>query len=375
MGSMERPGIVSFFLKRGYQLDGASLEFFTQNQDKINGVLEKIAASNQKTITIQLITNLLTPTHTATTEEIIITKTPSAQPAKKSVDNIGSIFRNRYEIIARTIADKSDMANLISINKITPKSTDFSIIGMVKEKDIAEKSLLLEDQSGEVAAYADDGISLEDIVLDEIIGLVCEQTDFVKIKKIIWPDVQLTREIKTTSTDLLCAFISDAQAATEKFYDWLKSQAGSNMYFFIFGDGTGSERITSAQPNSKIFLTKKDSEPAWVKIGSINILLATDTTLANYKNIWRDQTDIEILTKLLKKRHINPVFGFNKKFVDDNLFILDETPDILVCSSAAEPDTANYKGTTIISASIFINQPIFFIINLRTRETIKIDLT
>jgi DNA polymerase II small subunit/DNA polymerase delta subunit B len=373
MGSMERPEIVHFFLKHGYQLDGASLEFFTQNQGKINEVLEKITATTQKTITLALITNLLTPP-TPPAAEIIITKTPSQQSSKKSVDNIGSIFRNRYEIISKIIADKPDMVNLISINKITPKSKDFSIIGMVKEKDIMEKSLILEDQSGEVAAYAD-GVSIEDIVLDEIMGVVCEQNEFVKIKKIIWPDVPLAREVKKAPADLLCAFISDSLASNEKFYDWLKTQTSSSMYFFVFGDATNSERIASTLPNSKIFSTKKDSVPVWVKINDINILLLTGGILENYKTIWRDQTSTEILAKLLKKRHINPVFEFNKKLVDDNLFILDEIPDILVCSSAAEPDVANYKGTTIISAGSFINQHIFFIINLRTRETIKIDLT
>ena len=48
---------------------------------------------------------------------------------------------------------------------------------------------------------------------------------------------------------------------------------------------------------------------------------------------------------------------------------------IIVCGHFHTPTQSNYKGTTILSTGSFVTQPVFWLVNLKTREVFKIDFT
>jgi DNA polymerase II small subunit/DNA polymerase delta subunit B len=74
----------------------------------------------------------------------------------------------------------------------------------------------------------------------------------------------------------------------------------------------------------------------------------------------------------LRKRHLDPVFSMEKAILEDFLLI-DPVPDIFVSFNSKSSGLVNYKGVTIISCGS--SEQICWIVNLKTRESLKIDLT
>ena len=95
---------------------------------------------------------------------------------------------------------------LMSINKITPRITAFSIIGLVREKK--DDSILIEDPTGESNLYFDESMKseLKNIFLDDIICVQCKK---IKEKnhaiKIFYPDILSSRKISKTNDDIQIA--------------------------------------------------------------------------------------------------------------------------------------------------------------------------
>jgi DNA polymerase II small subunit/DNA polymerase delta subunit B len=115
------------------------------------------------------------------------------------------------------------------------------------------------------------------------------------------------------------------------------------------------------------------SSPTLMKIENTILILACNGELfSEYKKIWKDKSSENIILNLLKKRHLSPIFNLNKKIYDDDIYTVDIVPDIFVSSNFDKPGYMNYKGTTIISNGSFLLEPIYWLINLKTRETIKI---
>ena len=74
---------------------------------------------------------------------------------------------------------------------------------------------------------------------------------------------------------------------------------------------------------------------------------------------------------MLKKRHLDPVLDMSKVLYEQDPYLLDIEPDMVVMS-AAETTAANYKGTTILLVSN--EKPVFLKADLKTRETLKVDI-
>jgi len=64
---------------------------------------------------------------------------------------------------------------LVSINKITPRTTTFSIIGLVRKKN--DESVLVEDPTGEISLYFDKEMEkeLKSILLDDVVAAQCQK--------------------------------------------------------------------------------------------------------------------------------------------------------------------------------------------------------
>jgi DNA polymerase II small subunit len=252
-----------------------------------------------------------------------------------------------------------------------------------------------------VACFQEKNLSLLDqTVLDEVIGLVCEAGgDGIVVSNIIWPDIPLKRDVTQAKEDVFCLFISDLHMDSEKFnhesykkfLSWLNQVKYDNFYIFVLGGV--SSKISDMkdffsklpEKSERIFLRGEDdpefsdmlniTDPSLIKIDNITLLLSHGGFLEKYSKIWPNLQPEKIMLNLLKKRHIDPVFDSCTKIFDQDYFVLDTVPDIFASGHLHSPGILNYKSTTIISNGSFLTQPIFWIINLRTRETFKLDFT
>ncbi|MCD6371139.1 MAG: hypothetical protein J7L39_00280, partial [Candidatus Aenigmarchaeota archaeon] len=75
---------------------------------------------------------------------------------------------------------------------------------------------------------------------------------------------------------------------------------------------------------------------------------------------------------LLKKRHFNPIFDI--RFLKEDPYLIEEEPDIVVVGGVEIPSFLNYKGVTVLSTGKDNNKNIFWIIDLSTRETLKLEV-
>jgi len=396
MGQQE---IVKLFLNKGFQLDSPSLEFFSQVPDKIDFFLEEIGKLPEKpsTITLDFIKSTFKEK-----PQIQILKSFTQEQKVFTTEKTIQFFIDRYEKIKKILNGRLDLINLVSVNKITSKSKKFSIIVMVKEKISDSNSIVVEDLTGELIAKFQEKTSnlLEEIVLDEVVGLVCELgTNGITVSNVIWPDLPLRRDVNKTKDDIFCLFISDIHMDSEqfnhksyeKFLNWLNQTNYNNFYIFVLGGVSSREEevkdfFSKLPKNSEKVFLRADVDPdlpgifnitapSLIKLENIVFLLSHGELLEKYSNIWRNLPAEKIMLNLLKKRHMDPIFNSHTKIFDQDQFILDIIPDIFVSGHFHNPGILNYKGTTIISSGSFLTQPLFWVINLRTRETFKLDFT
>lgn len=392
---MEKGEIVNFFLEKGLTLNPEGLDYFHKNPEQIDIFFERAKQLEGKptTVDIEMIKNLLE------TAPVEIEEIKKSAPIRKaiSVDDISRILTERYEKIQRYFSNRIDLVNPISINKITQKAKRFSLVVMVREKNEREQTLEVEDLTGETIIHVDSKM-FELIVCDEVLGIVCEKKDDrIEAVSILWPDIPLKREITKIEGDVLCMFLSDLhleedfEGKTKKILREIESLGSKQAYIFLFGENASSkktlENFVREMPsninviiihNSERFEIENTlcfSSPAFLRIRKkINLLMCDKKHLSFYKELWKGRRSEEIMLNLLKMRHLDPIFKPEKALEEDR-FIIDTVPDIFISGNFDSAGIMNYKGTTIISCGSFPSEPLYWIVNLRTRESIKINLT
>lgn len=394
---MERAKILKLFLQKGHQLDSNSLDFFTNNPNKIKIFLKTIEGTEgiPDIITHGFVKSLLKDR-----PRIEVIRSSERERKTSTVQEHIRHFINRYEKLKEVLVKKPELTKLVSINKLPQRKKEFSLIGMVRQKN--EGSIILEDSTGELTIHFENmKKELDKIVGDEVLGMVCERNGMVKAKKIIWPDIPLKRKINKTKNETYCLFLSDIhmddpkfnKKSYAKFLEWINTIDYPNFYIFVLGgiskkkEGVVNFFNDLPKKSFKIFMRDETDPgvdiadlnlftPSLVKIeDSVVMFLCHGSFLGNYVNIWKDSSLEAVMVDLLKKRHMNPTFDFNKKIYEDDPFLLDIIPDIVAFGHFHSPSFLNYKGTTIISTGSFISKPIYWVINLETRETIKMDFT
>lgn len=387
---MKRSEIIKNFLEAGYQLDLKSLEFLEKNPEYISKVLEAAKPFGIATITFDLIQDVIKPV------EIKILRDFSFPLKTYTVEDYIKFYNTRYEKLKQILIKRIDLINLISINKISDRTRKFSLIGLVKEKNADENSITIEDGTGELTVFFDEKEEFNLIVLDEVLGLVCEKREGkIFVDRIIWPDVPLTGKIAKADDEIYCLFISDfhmdskefKEKSYENFLKWINSANYRKFFIFILGDISSSKSdfqklLNDLEKYDKFFLKGEIDLPevgqnnhSLIEIQGVKIFISHGDMFSNYFNIWNGLTPENIFLNLIKKRHLNPVFNFSKKVYDEDPYFLDTIPDIFVSGHFHSPGIINYKGITIISNGSFITKPIFWLINLKTRETFKLDFT
>lgn len=392
---MENQEIVKTFISKGFQLGPDTLNYFSNNPDKIPIFLTKATLLQQrpKIVTKSVVENILGKQ----LANVRIMRKFEERKTPLTIEDAIQYFYDRYEKLRKILSLRIDLVNLISINKISPSMKKFSLIGMVKEKDAELKTAELEDTSG--TAIINFPQEMKDeykmIVEDEVIGAVCTFKDNeIVVERIFWPDIPLTRQIKRSEEEIECLILSGLDFKSEKFnkhsyekfLSFLEKKSTKKVALIVLGQDLGNSDymkgfLEKVPSNCMVFAeTQLDEDtfkielPTILEIGGVKIFVDHGEFLEKYQEIFNTSPEMTVVN-LLKKRHINPTFKFNRKIYKDDPYMIDEIPDIVAFSHFKKPGIANYKGTTVICNGSFSTEPVYWIINLRTRETIKIDFT
>lgn len=393
---MDRSEIVRTFLAAGYQIGADALTYFEENPDRIQAFLSMSSGKiEQPIITKNTIDKILG----GVSQNIKIVRTFSRKEKQITVGQIATNLASRYRKIMELMLERTELVNLISVNRISQQTKRFSLIVMIKEINYGDRSLVVEDPTGQTSVYISDEVSgdFNYLVEDEVVGLVCDNEDSSENRavRIFFPDIPLPTKIATSQKEEICIFLSDIHIgepsfmphSLEKLSNYLK-KIKEPTTAFVLGDVSPDEeqikKFTAMFPENftLVFLKgEQDPEaegkylpdPVIVELSGVKIFLSHGKMFAKYFERFKTSPE-NMLVQLLKKRHLSPTFERNGKFDEENLF-LDEVPDIFVIGHFQEPRTMNYKGATIISLGSFLSKPVFWGVNLKTRESIKIDLT
>jgi len=400
---MEKKEIVSRFLKEGRQLDASALDYFMTNPEKIGEFLLVSQDIEQcPIITLDFIYGALKEDPTV---KIIKKFFTSRENEKISISDYSNSLMEYYNAKKAMLMDRVDGTKLLSINK-TQKQKAFVLICMVMDKDSIEKSANVEDPTGIIAVYFENAADFENLLENDVVALGCESSaEGIKVKRVIWPDVPLKRSINKTKDKICCLFISDfhmdsksfSKERYEKFVNHVeninKEINHETMYVFILGGISQRkddvERLFSTLPKNsfKIFLrSNKDatpdnrndllisSSPILVQIENIKFLLCRGDELYHYKKASK-VSGTDVMINVLKRRNL-VVYGEDAELFfpsKDNL--MNNIPDIFASGSFLSANTINYKGVTVLTTGSLDQDPVFWMIDLKTREINKLDLS
>jgi DNA polymerase II small subunit len=393
---MDKAEIVNSFIRAGFSLAPDALEYFEKNQEKISDFINLAAGKvHGPFITRQTIEDVIG----GIAPSVNVARTFQNRKAETTPEEVAAALSRRYDKLSDILSKKPELPNLVSVNRVSEQMKRFSLIVMVREVNPGDRTLTVEDKTGSTSVYISDDIAGEFnyFVEDEVVGLVCDNEDSSENKavKVVWPDVPLASKAASSSQDMLCIFVSDLhmddsafmERSLEKLGDYLnKVKVRSTL--FVLGDISSDEakarKFLEKVPNGTPVMYLKGGDegacrenclpdPVIVEVSGVKMLLTHGDMFAKYAERFRTSPD-NLMLQLAKKRHLSPTFGLNPR-LDEEKALLDSMPDIFVIGHYHQPRTMNYKGTTFISLGSFVKDPVFFAVNTRTRETIKIDLT
>ncbi len=186
-------------------------------------------------------------------------------------------YTDRFERISRLLRNRIELRNVISISRIlkTTGRQEVATIGMIKDirKTFTGAHIVeIEDPTGQIKLIIKKDKMLkvvDDLVLDEVIGVVgTKSKDVLYPSNIIFPDVP-DRPLKKAKDDVYAAFISDTHVGSDMFLPkefgmfakWLKGKMGSESqreiakkikYIFVIGDLVDGVGIYPGQENELI---------------------------------------------------------------------------------------------------------------------------
>lgn len=351
---MGEENIIKRFLNIGLQLDRKTLDYFENNKEDVDIFIKRFdeLEKKPKTITIGTIQELIR-------DRPLNVKNKSLISERKDVSISGLVnsMVDRYNLLKKILEGKKELKNLISINKISPNTREFSIICMVRS--LENDMIVVEDTTGELTL---DCKKIDDIILqDDTFGLLCEQKDGkTSVKKIIWPGIPLKREIKRLEKETGCVFVgSEVQEIGTNTADTI-----------VFAAGTKRDLKCKFPCKQTVFLSEDvvsngevHTPPIVAKLNGISVVVLGKRTIQKYKKYW--ENPIEIVKNLLKRRDIDPIQEVEQNHTTSS--VLTTLPDIMVFSNK-DGHISNYKGTTIIS----VPKDGGYHIDLSTREVKKI---
>ena len=387
--------MIGFFLSEGFQLDESSLNYLLNYTSRAGEIVAfmKEAHPGATTITSDSLKDFLEPNNFNI--DFIKSSHPINKPYTTSM--ISNYLGSRYDFLQGVLQKRMELVNLTSISKIG-QTQQFSLIILIREIDYTTGEIVVEDKTGSTKLHFTNESGIYHLAKDEVIGVVCHQhNNKIMIKNIVHPDININREIKREKDGIVCVFLSvsnlEKEIAEHDFHQNLHKQLASfdenKLCIFVMDDNSntsqGIEELKQHLPGKsrKFLLTRSQQhhdgfinleDPATIKIGTTTIFLSSGTFLKEYDEIFKMMTD-STLINLIKKRHLNPTFKINNEIYEKDPYLLDIIPDIIAVGSAKAPNTINYKGIMVLVNGSFTTTPVFWGVNLQTREAIKIDFT
>jgi hypothetical protein len=200
---------------------------------------------------------------------------------------------------------------------------------------------------------------LNDILINDVLGFICEKNSRINIKNIVFPDIPLRRNVKTLNEEKKMIFTEKITENILKYCEKEKTQC----YIFTF-----SQHAEKGEPTQNQKIVHIDNNPTTAMISkNFLIFLFAGSFL---KKAMNDRKVDDFLISLLKKRYLNATNIFDNNFIN-NAFVLETVPDIIVVQGLGEAIQTNYKGVTLLTLS----ENTSWIINLKTREIIKLNTT
>ncbi len=220
---------------------------------------------------------------------------------KVEVEDFVKNFRARFNSIKNILQNRSELENLISINKIGQKRQNLSIIGMVYNKKLTKNKnylLEIEDLTGRINVLINkDKEELhnicKEILPDDIIGIKGSgDKEFLFANAIYYPDSYLEEKHKIEEDESI-AFISDVHVGSKmflknnllKFIDWINGDLGSEeekkealkiKYLFIVGDTVDGVGV---YPNQERMLEIPDIEQQYNALAGYLKMIRKDITI------------------------------------------------------------------------------------------------
>ena len=185
-------------------------------------------------------------------------------PKKRDIQDFVQYFNNRYKTIEKILKNRSELTNILSINRIKIKKDrdHISLIGLVKEKRVTKNKniiLTLEDPTSYIRVLANKNKPdlfkiANNTVLDEVIAITgVNAENIVFADNIFLPDIPTNKELRKSPSEVYALFLSDLHVGSknflsedfDKFLRWINLEAGNEQqkeiaskvkYIFIVGD-------------------------------------------------------------------------------------------------------------------------------------------
>ncbi len=188
------------------------------------------------------------------------------QDKKIGVEDFVGAFRSRYQSLQKILLQRTELYNLISINKIASDRKQISIIGMVTEKRTTKnKNIIItfEDLTGRISALVKEDMrevyaKARELQLDDIVAVKASgNKDLLFLYDIHYPDAFLPQKV-TFQEETNIAFLSDIHCGSdrhlgkcfENFLNWLDGEdivARKISYLFFVGDNVDGVGIFPGQ--------------------------------------------------------------------------------------------------------------------------------
>lgn len=176
-----------------------------------------------------------------------------------NVENFITYFRNRFLKFRELLSRRRELEKIVSINKVTSQTDEFSVIGMIQEKKTTKKGnffLVLEDLTGSIRVIVPKNNKellerAEELTYDEVIGIRGRgNNQFMFANEIVTAEHFYKEKKKGGKGYAL--FISDLHVGSKNFLEkefnrfvrWLnletngknKDIAKNCKYLFVLGD-------------------------------------------------------------------------------------------------------------------------------------------
>jgi len=242
-------------------------DLFFKNKDKLNSFIVSLPKNDQEKLekirvklglTIEISKEEPLEEVQVVSRSVKVNEMPPCLNKKLEVKDFVNYFRGRYDEMKNYLQENSELENLVSINKISNNKQNFSVIGLISDKQMTKnKNIILEieDLSGKMKVLINQKNEelykkAEDITLDSVLGFKGNgNKEIIFVSEIFFPDIFVS-EKKKSPIEEYCVFIGDLHYGSklflknsfEKFIKYLNGEIPDTpeveklKYLFLVGD-------------------------------------------------------------------------------------------------------------------------------------------